>query len=151
MPSTTFAGGCPLCTGATRTLAVYGSSRRHHQCLRCGHRYATARGAAPAIRDDHLRCLYGLPAAQREIVEGLVLLMVGTGTLVGPVERVARDMAALRLEHGPPSAVLRGMAMPVFSWLVEQGSRHASHLVVIDQGTTRVCFRVRRRRSLGPL
>lgn len=92
-----------------------------------------------------------LPPPDRENIEGLLLMMVGTGTLVGPVDVVEDGLAELQREHGAPSAVVRGFVFPVFSWLVEQAARHATHLVAIDQGSVRVCFKVRRRRLSGPL
>ncbi|HEY0503186.1 MAG TPA: hypothetical protein VGD42_06785 [Lysobacter sp.] len=100
---------------------------------------------------DKFACLQSLPPDDREIVEGLILLMLGTGTLVGPVQLVPEDVARLRRDRGPPSTELRGFAFPVFSWLIDQAGRHASHFVAIDQGASRVCFRVRRRRLTGPL
>lgn len=144
---------CPCCGGASRTLGLSDVARRHHQCLSCGHRHAGNAIVTPIPADhpDRFACLLALPLRDRDVVEGLILLMLGTGTLLGTVELVATGMAELQGDHGPPSAVLRGFAFPVFSWLVDQEGRQASHFVAIDQGQARVCFRVRRRRPGGPL
>lgn len=135
-----------------RTLWLSGRARRFHQCLQCRHRHEdeTSAWIAPAPRADKFGCLPGLPAVDRDIVEGLILLMLGTGSLLGAVELTATGITELEIERGPPSTVLRGFAFPVFSWLVDEAGRYASHFVAIDQGAMRVCFKVRRRRLASP-
>lgn len=144
---------CPRCGGtALRSLRLCGQVRIRHVCLRCGHRHASAHGgdAAGRTRPDKFASLRALEPGDRDLVETLILVMMGSGTLVGPVETTGLALHELTMRHGEPTSAMRGFAFPVFSWLVDQAGRHASHLVVIDQGALRVCFRVRRRRTTGP-
>lgn len=144
---------CPRCGGtALRSLRLCGCVRIRHVCLRCGHRHASTHDeeAAAWTRPDKFASLRALAPDDRDLVETLILVMMGSGTLIGPVDTTGLALHELRMLHGEPTSAMRGFAFPVFSWLVDQGGRHASYLVVIDQGTLRVCFRVRRRRTVGP-
>lgn len=144
---------CPRCSGVElRTLWLCGGARRRHQCMACGHRYSSDRVAlAAAGAGTRFGMLHAIAADDRELVESLMVLMIGTGTLVGDVRLSPKVLHELTDEHGPPSATLRGFELPVFSWLVDQVGAHAMHFVAIDQGDVRVCFNVRRRRGYGPL
>lgn len=144
---------CPRCGGTTlRSLRACGCDRTRHVCLRCGHRHVSVHdeAAAGSARTDKFASLRSLTPDDRDTIETLILVMMGSGTLVGPVETTRHALHELKSLHGEPTSTMRGFAFPVFSWLVDQTGRHASHLVVIDQGALRVCFRVRRRRTVGP-
>lgn len=144
---------CPRCGGTTlRSLRLCGGDRTRHVCLRCGHRHASVHNEdSPGYaRTDKFASLRALAPDDRDTVETLILVMMGSGTLVGQVETTSHALHQLKALHGEPTSAMRGFAFPVFSWLVDQAGRHASHLVVIDQGAVRVCFRVRRRRGVGP-
>ena len=144
---------CPRCGSTTlRSLRVCGRDRTRHVCLRCGHRHASVHDedATAYVRTDKFASLRAFAPDDRDRVETLILVMLGSGTLVGQVETTGHALHELKALHGEPTSAMRGFAFPVFSWLVDQAGRHASHLVVIDQGALRVCFRVRRRRVVGP-
>lgn len=100
---------------------------------------------------DRFHALHALPEGERDLVEPLMVLMIGAGTLVGAVELSLRPLHDLVDEYGSPAVSLKGLTFPVFSWLTDQAGGYAMHLVAIDQGDVRVCFRVRRRRGYGLL
>ncbi|HZX76681.1 hypothetical protein [Lysobacter sp.] len=128
---------CPRCGSTTlRSLRVCGRDRTQHVCLRCGHRHASVHveEAAGYKRTDKLASLRAFALDDRDRVETLILVMLGSGTLVGQVETTGHTLHELKALHGEPTSAMPGFAFPVFSWLVDQAGRHASHLVVIDQG-----------------
>lgn len=148
---------CPRCGGIElRTLRLSGEAKRHHQCLVCAHRFSrlSAPPAAHAPRLtglDRASCLARLPRNEREDIGVLIRLMTGKGTRVDGIELTERVLHEFQQEHGEPSAVMRGFVYPVFTWLARQDGHGTVHLVVIDQGDMRVCFRVQRWSACGPL
>ncbi len=139
---------CPRCGERVRSLRLSDEIVRHHQCTKCGYRYEDVQEATLDAdgRMDGFSCLDALPEPEQEVVETLVLLMLGNATLVGALELTSRTLADLVCEHGAPYSTLRGFTYPACKWRIALATRFASYLVVIDQGLWRVCFTMRRLR-----
>lgn len=135
-------------------MGLSGDARRHHQCLVCGHRFSRL-SATPAVGTSRLTgldrssCLARLPWHDREDIGVLIRLMTGKGTRVDGIEMTERVLHEFQQEYGEPTAAMRGFVYPVFTWLARQDGHGTLHVVVIDQGDMRVCFRVQRRSVRG--
>jgi hypothetical protein len=138
---------CPQCGARVRSLRLASAAVQHHQCTECGYRYENVQEAPDEDGElDGFACLDALPAEDRDAVEGLALLLLGTGTLIGALELTSRTLVDFLSEHGASQPTLRSFAYPAHKWLLKEVPRFASYFVVIDQGQWRVCFTVRRLR-----
>jgi hypothetical protein len=136
---------CPRCSERVRSLQLADRLVRHHQCTGCGYRYENVpEGYDEDGQLDGLAGIDALPEADRDAMEGLVFLILGTGTMMGGIELTSRTIGDLVAEHGAPESVMRGFAWPVHRWLLKRAKRFSSHFFAIEQGQWRVCFTVRR-------
>lgn len=136
---------CPRCGERVRSLRLSDEIVRHHQFLECGYRYENLHDPS----EDHgqlesFECLKAFDEADRDGIETLIMLLLGSGTLDSALELTSRTLAGMVREHGAPFSTLRGFTFPACKWRIARTLRSASYLVVIDQGQWRVCFTMRR-------